>query len=363
MAKKQTVVLAGVLAFVALVAGAAWLASSHIESPADAAARAAPPAPSPILVPVEERVLRSKVVTRGTARFGLPQPIATAPSRLKIDPGLITTLTSRNSQLNEGDVILTISGRPVFLLQGELPSYRDLVPGLSGKDVLQLELGLSRLGIDPGLVDGIYDADTSAGVEQWYKAKEFEPFGLTKTQASLVRSLQNDLNDAQRNKLAANASVTEARAALFSARESMKQSIDAATAEYIRKRTALRELQIKLDKDLELSLEAVQAKAEFANAAAQAELTDQINQRALIVLDPRQPESARRAADAKLKLAEAAAHKARLESTLSTRAAERASMLATEQIEAASTAASSAKAAIELARLDGKKRFGLRPTP
>ena len=155
----------------AAAAAGAWLAGTRIESPADVAARTAPPPPSPILVPVEERVLSADVVTRGTVRFGLPQPVSLAPSPLKAGPGLVTTLPVRNTQLNEGDVVLTASGRPVFVLQGQVPAYRDLAPGLSGADVDQLKQALKRMGFDPGSTDGPYDEQTSAAVARWYKAK------------------------------------------------------------------------------------------------------------------------------------------------------------------------------------------------
>ena len=56
---KPITVLFCVLALVAVAAVAGWVAGSRIESPAEAAARTAPPTPSPILVPVEERVLSS----------------------------------------------------------------------------------------------------------------------------------------------------------------------------------------------------------------------------------------------------------------------------------------------------------------
>src|SRR5687767_11227763 len=99
MSRKPIAVLFCVLALVAAAAAGGWVAGSRIESPAEAAARTAPPTPSPILVPVEERVLSSKIVTRGTARYGLPQPIAIAPSALKADTtALITTLPARNAQ-------------------------------------------------------------------------------------------------------------------------------------------------------------------------------------------------------------------------------------------------------------------------
>ncbi len=107
-------ILAISLVFVALLAVASWLVGSQIQSPAEAAARTAPPTPSPILVPVEERILTSDVITRGTARFGLPQSISLAPSPLKGTAGIITTLPARGDQIDEGQVLLTASGRPVF---------------------------------------------------------------------------------------------------------------------------------------------------------------------------------------------------------------------------------------------------------
>ena len=209
MATKRILILFGVLGFAAVFAVAGWLVGSRIESPADVAARAAPPAPSPILVPIENRVLSSSIVTRGTARFGLPQPISIAPSALKPDAGLIATLPLANSQFEEGAVMLTASGRPVFVLQGETPAYRDLVPGISGDDVLQLEQGLERLGFAPGPVDGIYDRRTSTAVAKWYEAAGWEPFEPTREQLAKVRTLERDWGDARKRKLAANAAAAE----------------------------------------------------------------------------------------------------------------------------------------------------------
>ena len=91
MAVKRINILWGVVLAVGGLAAGAWLVGARIQSPAEVAARAAPPPPSPILVPVEQRVLSSDVVTRGTVRFGLPQPVSIAPSVLKGSPGLIAT--------------------------------------------------------------------------------------------------------------------------------------------------------------------------------------------------------------------------------------------------------------------------------
>src|ERR671919_1784295 len=179
---KPIAVLFCVLALMAAAAVGGWVAGSRIESPAEVAARTAPPTPSPILVPVERRVLSSDVITRGTARFGSPQPIVIVPSALKPKAGGITKLPSPNAHVKEGDVLLTASGRPLFALQGEGPAYRDLVPGISGDDVRQLERGLKRLGFDPGPIDGTYDEQTSAAVAAWYSRAGWQPLRATTEQ-------------------------------------------------------------------------------------------------------------------------------------------------------------------------------------
>src|SRR5215510_10851788 len=147
------------------------------------AARTAPPEPSPILVPVESRVLSSDVVTRGTVRFGLPQPVSIVPSSVKGSVGLIAALPRPNTKFEEGEVMLTVSGRPVFVLRGETPTFRDISPSTRGGDVRQFEEALARLGFDPGPVDGIYDEKTSAAVERWYKSSGRDPFGATREQS------------------------------------------------------------------------------------------------------------------------------------------------------------------------------------
>ena len=116
MRRKRLFTLFSVLALVIVVAAGSWIAGSSIQSPAEIAASTAPPTPSPILIPVEERTLSSVIVTRGTARFGAPQTISLVPSILKPDVGVITTLPARAAQLTEGEQLLTSSGRPVFIL-------------------------------------------------------------------------------------------------------------------------------------------------------------------------------------------------------------------------------------------------------
>src|SRR5262245_8374180 len=177
----RATILWTVLGVVGGTALGAWYAGSRIQSPAEMAARTAPPEPSPILVPVESRVLSSDVVTRGTVRFGLPQPVSIAPSTVK-GGALISSLPRPNTQFKEGEVIMSASGRPVFVLRGAAPAFRDMSPGTSGGDVQLLEEALARLGFDPGPLDGNYDQKTSLAVERMYKKAGWEAFGPTREQ-------------------------------------------------------------------------------------------------------------------------------------------------------------------------------------
>lgn len=343
---KRFVILFFVLAFVALAAALGWFVGSRVESPADAAARTAPPKPSPILVPVEERVLSSNVVTRGTARFGLPQPVAIAPSALKPEPGLITTLPLPNTQLEEGDVILTASGRPVFVLEGQIPAYRDLVPGISGDDVRQLEERLEQMGFDPGPLDGTYDEQTSAAVADWYKSTGWDPMGPTKDQLAQVRTLERDLADARKLNLVASRNAAATASAVASARATARHNSGVAAAELAARTADQTRLTTSAGTGTSLAVQSERAKAEHALTAAEAELAAQIAARALIALDPRQTATARAQADAKVKLARAAVEKTKLESELAIQAAQRDTSTSGERLELA-------RAATDRATLEG----------
>jgi peptidoglycan hydrolase-like protein with peptidoglycan-binding domain len=325
----------------------AWYAGTRIQSPAEMAARTAPPEPSPILVPVESRVLSSDVVTRGTVRFGLPQPISIAPSTIKGGVGLIATLPRPNTGFQEGAVILSVSGRPVFILQGATPAHRDMSPGISGGDVRQLEEALARLGFDPGPVDGTYDQKTAAAVERWYRKAGWDPFGPTREQRAAVLALERDWSDAVRSRLAAEAGRETAVRAVAAARALAEQSMRQAALDKAASGGDGRRL-VDARSAKSLALEAERARATHAATAAAADVATQIADRALIVLDPRQTEAARATAEAKLRVARAAQRKAKLEAELAIQTAMREAALAEERIRIA-------EAAVNAARLEGER--------
>ena len=355
MASRRMKMLSVVMVAVAAAAGLAFAIGSRIESPADAAARTAAPVPSPILVPVEKRVLGSSIVTRGTARFGVPQPVSVAPSTLKPTAGLITTLPARNTAVAEGGVLLTASGRPVFVLQGELPAYRDMVPGVQGDDVRQLERALVRLGFDPGPLDGLYDAQTGIAVARWYKARGWEPFGPTKDQLLAVRSLEREAGDASKAALGSAAAAAAAAPAVEAARAAVASSARTSATELAARQADLRALEVGRETDASLALQSERARAAHANTAADAELAAQIADAAYVTLDPRQTETTRRSAQAKVDLSRAAATKTRLEGASAVLAAERAAGQLGGKIAVAEAAITSARLSERASRLEGER--------
>lgn len=190
--RRRTLLLI-VLVAVAVASAATWAAAARIRSPAEEAARMAAPEPTPILVPVVERVLTSRVVSRGTAHYGSPLQLSLSPSALKSGPRVVTTLPRPSSVVREGEVLLTVSGRPVFVLRGAQPSYRDLGPGMAGTDVLQVERALRRLGLRVGAVDGTYDEATGRAVATLYRRRGDEPVVASEEDLVAVRTREAEL--------------------------------------------------------------------------------------------------------------------------------------------------------------------------
>lgn len=251
--KSRLRIAAALLALIAVSVAVTWLASSRIRSPAEVAARTMAPEPSPILVPVEMRTISSSLVTRGTGRFGSPQTLRTASTALKSSAGYVDVAPKIGDGLGEGDIAFVVSGRPVFVLVGEQPAYRDLGPGLSGADVQQLEQSLQRLGFDPGVVDGMYDETTEQAVSAWYLANGFAPLAETSEQRAAIRSIESDLSLIERETISAAEMAAAARAEVVAAQEANRIALLAASS-------------------AEAAVALAVSQAESANAAAEGEL-------------------------------------------------------------------------------------------
>ncbi len=258
--------LALVVAAVVVAAGIGWYAGSQIRSPAEIAAEAEPPPPSNITIEVVREELSADIVTRGDIVFDDPVSLSLSGSFAQQPERLVVTESvEEDTELAEGDVAVEVVGRPVFLLQGEIPMYRDLRPGATGDDVLQLEEALARLGHFAGEPDETWDHMTGAAVAAWYEQAGYRPNGLSEEDEAALSAARDRVR-------AAEAALADSESALREAqRGSGRSAIAAAEAELNDARRALDLARLDADRANELAAQAV-ADAEAALARARADL-------------------------------------------------------------------------------------------
>ncbi len=194
--RRQAIIVVG--AAVASAVGGVAI-GSKLKSPADAANERKAPTASLITVPVERRALTSNLTMAGDVVFEEPTPVRLlgAVGESAGSNQVITRLPEIGSAVVEGDVLLEVSGRPVFALQGTLPVFRGFEPGSTGPDVAQLEAALERLGFSPGTIDEVYDEGTEAALDAMYEAKGKKSEGPSEDQRNKLRDQRKALTDAE----------------------------------------------------------------------------------------------------------------------------------------------------------------------
>lgn len=90
--------------------------------------------------------------------------------------GTLTQLPYAGSVFQRGNALFKVDNKPVVLMYGALPAYRNLGVGDEGPDVKQLEQNLKALGYKGFTVDDEYTSDTADAVEEWQ-----EDLGLDET--------------------------------------------------------------------------------------------------------------------------------------------------------------------------------------
>ena len=109
------------------------------------------------------------------ARTGLANAQAAlqaAQATARLD-GSVTWLPAVGAVVQQGQPLYAVGGRPVVLLYGDQPAYRQLTVGVSGEDVRQLERDLIALGFATPAnlaVDGGFTSADAAAVSRWQAA-------------------------------------------------------------------------------------------------------------------------------------------------------------------------------------------------
>jgi len=238
--RQRRVLLAVVVVVVVLAAGVGWAAGRSLQSSDEARSDVAAPEPSLITVAVESVSLESSLVVRGSVRFEGSTNVVVSGG---VGPAVITGVPPvRGDVVAEGDVFVEVTGRPVFVLAGELPMFRSLAPGSEGDDVLQFEQALARIGYDPGNIDGVFDEALEQTISAWYSDAGYSASGPTTDQQAQLSAAQADVLNARSGLRASEQGLADAQRPVaestrlqldLSVRESQRL-LDDVTAEHVK---------------------------------------------------------------------------------------------------------------------------------
>ena len=197
--------------------------------------QAAGPAPVEGLITakVEARQITATVVARADVQFA--DRVAVSPP---VPEGAVAAVVTGQvpvvgSLVGAGDVVLEVSGRPVFVLQGAFPSYRSLGAGMSGVDVTELRAALNGLGLGAGPESVSYDAALAGAVRALYERAGYPASDGGDTAAQQVRAAQDAVTDTSSGVTQATSGVAQAQKLAAQARNNVvaaQSDYDAAVA-------------------------------------------------------------------------------------------------------------------------------------
>jgi peptidoglycan hydrolase-like protein with peptidoglycan-binding domain len=131
------------------------------------------PATSP--APATAEVVRTDLVDRievtGKVGYGPQRPITAAR------PGTLTWLPDPGAVIERGRPLYAVDAKPVIVLFGRTPAYRELADGMDGPDVRILQENLAALGHRSADRAGSFRVSTTAALKRWQKALRVEESG------------------------------------------------------------------------------------------------------------------------------------------------------------------------------------------
>lgn len=168
----RALVIAAVVVVLFGSSGSVWWIASQARTPGQRASNAAAPPPSRITGKVSDQQLVEKMELTGKVETASRTTI-TGVQPQGTSRAVVTALpAAAGKSVKAGAVVAEVSGRPVLLLPGRFPAYRDLKAGDKGPDVQQLQRALKPLyGTD---VNGTYGPATVEAVRRLYAAAGYE---------------------------------------------------------------------------------------------------------------------------------------------------------------------------------------------
>jgi peptidoglycan hydrolase-like protein with peptidoglycan-binding domain len=190
--RRRRLIVLVIVAAVVVATGGGLVLATQIKSPAQQAAETRPPPLTELSASVQRTVLTTTV---------LGQAVVSAPREFSVstagggDAGgggggssagqdvqqIVTRVFQRKgSYVGQGSVLFEVAGQPFFLLQGTVPAYRNLQPGETGQDVVQLQNDLQAMGYSVGGdTSGDFGPGTAAAVSAYYKAIGYQAAQVT----------------------------------------------------------------------------------------------------------------------------------------------------------------------------------------
>lgn len=124
-------------------------------------------------VPVTAGNMIAQTNVNGTLQYAFTLPITATIT------GTVTELPATGATIAPGGVLYRVDTRPVFLLRGQTPAWRDFSTEMTnGDDVRQLETNLKSLGFFSAEPDTRFTWDTAAAVMAWQKSVGVEATGM-----------------------------------------------------------------------------------------------------------------------------------------------------------------------------------------
>jgi peptidoglycan hydrolase-like protein with peptidoglycan-binding domain len=144
------------------------LVGAYFETPEEASLRQ-PPEVVPITDPVRSEVLERALTFRGTLA---PAERASARFAVGLEGGIITKIgVAPGDELRSGQVALEVQGRPVIVLSGDFPTWRDFSRGMDrGPDVAQIQRALQELRFYRDKIDGNFGPLSLRAVTRLYRS-------------------------------------------------------------------------------------------------------------------------------------------------------------------------------------------------
>jgi hypothetical protein len=158
---------------------------AYFQSPEEAALRK-PPTVVPITDQVRQEVLEDSISFRAEIVPAARSPLGFAGS---LEGRVVTAVDVMPGQdLAFGKAVIEVEGRPVIVLPGNLPTWRDFSRTMpAGPDVAQLQAALRKLGVYHGRVTGLFNRRTLVATRGLYRQLGYRaPAGPGMPQEELV---------------------------------------------------------------------------------------------------------------------------------------------------------------------------------